>query len=73
LNTYHGYSGAMASFFQTGDPNAHKLTNASETGVPDVINDAEFVIDINGFKDVTLNQLSKRCNFWMNVGSSVPV
>ena len=33
--TYEGFTGAFASFMATGDPNAHKLTNASEPGVPD--------------------------------------
>ncbi|PYH95768.1 alpha/beta-hydrolase [Aspergillus ellipticus CBS 707.79] len=71
---YEGYAGAFASFFQTGDPNAHKLTNSSEPGVPDLQDSgAEFVIAEDGFENVVLKQLKERCAFWKSVGKDVPV
>ncbi|PWY93270.1 alpha/beta-hydrolase [Aspergillus sclerotioniger CBS 115572] len=71
---YKGYAGAFGSFFQTGDPNAHKLTNASEPGVPELQDTgAEFVIATDGFENVDLTQLKKRCAFWKSVGKDIPI
>ncbi|KAJ5140466.1 hypothetical protein N7448_003874 [Penicillium atrosanguineum] len=71
---YEGYAGAFASFFQTGDPNAHKLTHASEPGVPELrITGREFVIVDHGFENVKLAQLEKRCEFWRGLGKKIPV
>ncbi|KAJ5677560.1 uncharacterized protein N7477_003193 [Penicillium maclennaniae] len=71
---YEGYAGAFASFFQTGDPNAHKLTHASEPGVPELrITGEEFVIVDHGFETVKLAQLEKRCEFWRGLGKKIPV
>ncbi|KAJ6120138.1 hypothetical protein N7523_004418 [Penicillium sp. IBT 18751x] len=70
---YEGYAGAFASFFQTGDPNAHKLTHASEPGVPELRRTGEeFVIVDHGFENVKLTQLEKRC-FWRGLGKKIPV
>ncbi|KAM3086692.1 hypothetical protein ACMFMG_000817 [Clarireedia jacksonii] len=70
---YSGYAGAFASFFATGDPNAHKLTNASEAGVPELGTDKEFVIASGGFTNVGIGELEGRCAFWAGVAGSVPV
>ncbi|RAL15105.1 putative carboxylesterase [Aspergillus homomorphus CBS 101889] len=61
---YEGYAGAFASFFQTGNPNAHKLTNTSEPGVPLLRTTEEFVITAEGFENVKLAALEERCAFW---------
>ncbi|KAJ5663511.1 hypothetical protein N7507_004242 [Penicillium longicatenatum] len=71
---YEGYAGAFASFFQTGDPNAHKLTNSSELGVPELQKTGEeFVIVDHGFENVRLVQLRKRCDFWRSIGKHIPI
>ncbi|EPS29246.1 hypothetical protein PDE_04195 [Penicillium oxalicum 114-2] len=71
---YEGYAGAFASFFQTGDPNAHKLTNGSILGVPELKRKKEeFVIVDRGFENVHLAQLQKRCDFWQSLGRKIPV
>ena len=71
---YQGYAGAFASFFQTGDPNAHKLTNSSEPGVPVLQSTGEeFVIVDHGFENIKLEQLKKRCEFWRSLGKKIPV
>ena len=70
---YKGYAGAFASFFQTGDPNAHKLTNASEAGVPENrLTGKEFVIEAGGFENVPTTQLQARCDFWRSVAYEIP-
>ncbi|TVY82677.1 Carboxylesterase patB [Lachnellula suecica] len=69
---YEGYTGAFASFFQTGDPNAHRLTNAT---VPENWRTGEeFVIEADGFGTADVGQfLDKRCGFWRQVAGDVPV
>ncbi|KAL4958597.1 Alpha/Beta hydrolase protein [Aspergillus filifer] len=72
--TYLGFAGAFASFFQTGDPNAHKLTPANVVGVPEISETGEeFVIGESGFENVELKELKERCEFWRRVGGRVPV
>ncbi|PYH45852.1 alpha/beta-hydrolase [Aspergillus saccharolyticus JOP 1030-1] len=71
---YDGYAGAFASFFQTGNPNAHKLTNASQPGVPLLGSTSqEFVIAADGFENVPVVELKERCAFWREVAARVPV
>lgn len=71
---YNGYAGAFASFFQTGDPNAHKLTNSSQPGVPDVRKTGnEFVVVEDGFENLRLASLEARCKLWESFGDDVPV
>lgn len=71
---YEGYAGAFASFFQTADPNAHKLTNVSQPGVPELKStEEEFVIVDRGFDDSILAQLEKRCEFWRKKGKMIPI
>ncbi|GAB1733421.1 hypothetical protein NU195Hw_g3778t1 [Hortaea werneckii] len=70
---YEGYAGAFASFFQTGDPNANKATNASVPGVPELRKTHEqFVIEESGFDNVGISHLEKRCAFWRSVAHEVP-
>jgi len=69
---YEGFTGAFASFIQTGNPNAHKLTNSSIPGVGDLRQNEEFVIGSNVFSNVPLKYLPERCAFWMENGGSVP-
>jgi hypothetical protein len=71
---YSGFTGAFASFFLTGDPNANKLTNESEPGVPENwATGEEFVIKSDGFENVKVEMLDKRCGFWREVAADVPI
>lgn len=71
---YTGYAGAFASFFQTGDPNSHKITNSSIPGVPESWRTGEeFVITADGFADVEVEELGLRCGFWRQLADDVPV
>jgi hypothetical protein len=71
---YDGFTGAFASFFQTGDPNAHKLTNETEPGVPENWRTGEeFVILPDGFENVKVDMLNARCGFWREVADDVPI
>ncbi|KAE8335864.1 hypothetical protein BDV24DRAFT_168864 [Aspergillus arachidicola] len=71
---YQGYAGAFASFFQTGDPNAHKLTNSSQPGVPMLQSTGdEFVVTDTEFETAKLVLLKERCDFWKSIGERVPV
>ncbi|KAJ5348991.1 hypothetical protein MYU51_011737 [Penicillium brevicompactum] len=71
---YEGYAGAFASFFQTGDPNAHKVTNSSQPGVPLLKSTGEeFLIVDDGFENVKLAELKSRCDFWRSLGKKIPV
>ncbi|KAF1942201.1 putative carboxylesterase [Clathrospora elynae] len=71
--TYQGYAGAMASFIQTGDPNAHKVTNRSIPGVPDVETGKQFLVTASGLKQGGIEMLEERCAFWASVAGRVPV
>ncbi|KAI0482824.1 carboxylesterase [Xylariaceae sp. FL0804] len=70
---YHGYAGAMASFFMTGDPNALKLTGPGVAGVPPLRESEEFVVDTAGFTTAGLARLEDRCAFWKEVAPNVPM
>jgi hypothetical protein len=64
----------MASFFQTGDPNAHKVTDQSQPGVPEIRRDGErFVITSDGFETKDLADLNIKCGFWREVADKVPI
>lgn len=71
--TYQGYAGAMASFVQTGDPNAHKVTNASVVGVPDIESGTQFLVTSGGLKQGETGMLAERCDFWLSVAGRVPI
>jgi hypothetical protein len=70
---YDGFTGAFASFMQTGDPNAHKLTPANVPGVPERSTGEEFVIEPTGFANIRIDQLRKRCAFWQEHGPEIPI
>ncbi|KAL4742292.1 Alpha/Beta hydrolase protein [Aspergillus similis] len=71
---YRGFAGAFGSFFQTGDPNAHKLTAADVPGVPELKRTGEeWIIAQTGFAEVKLRELKERCEFLSGVGARVPV
>jgi hypothetical protein len=71
---YRGFAGAFGSFFQTGDPNAHKLTAADVFGVPELKRTGEeWIIAETGFAEVTLRELKDRCDFLSGIGGRVPV
>ena len=72
-DTYHGYTGAFASFFQTSDPNALKLTSTNDPGVPPLSTNEEFNINAAGFADLDLAQLKTRCDFWKGVAAKIPI
>lgn len=63
----------MASFVQTGDPNKHKLTNASVPGVPDVEKGEQFLVTAEGLRQGPIQQLEERCAFWLDVSKRVPI
>jgi carboxylesterase type B len=71
--TYQGYAGALASFVQTGDPNAHKVTNASVVSVPGVEGGKQFLITSRGLRQGGTDTLEERCAFWLSVGGRVPI
>ncbi|KAG9530030.1 carboxylesterase, partial [Aureobasidium melanogenum] len=71
--TYQGYTGAFASFFETGDPIAHKLTNESVAGVPELQSEQQFLISQDGFSDESITQLISRCNYWRSVAHKIPI
>lgn len=72
-DTYHGYTGAFASFLQTGDPNTLKLTGANDTGVPLLSSGKEFNIYATGFAQLDLTQFKMRCNYWRSVAAKIPI
>lgn len=71
--TYQGFAGAMASFVQTGDANAHKVTGPQEVGVPNVKEGKQFLITSGGLKQGGIESLEKRCGFWLSVAERVPI
>ncbi|KAF3004071.1 hypothetical protein E8E13_002608 [Curvularia kusanoi] len=71
--TYRGYAGALASFVQTGDPNAHKVTGASVPGLPRVGEGRQFLVTAEGLGQGPIGQLQERCAFWLDVGGRVPI
>ncbi|KAF2440285.1 alpha/beta-hydrolase [Karstenula rhodostoma CBS 690.94] len=71
--TYEAYAGAMASFVQTGDPNAHKVTNGSVVGVPSIKSGEQFVIRSGGIATGSIAQLEKRCAFWLSIADRIPI
>lgn len=71
---YQGFTGAFASFFQTGDPNGNKLTAKSQSGVPEAKRTGrEFVIGENTFINVEMKGLKERCSFWLDVAGEVHI
>ncbi|CBX95177.1 hypothetical protein IAQ61_009720 [Plenodomus lingam] len=71
--TYTAYAGAMASFIQTADPNAHKVTNATVPAVPFITSGLEFQITPEGLKTGRIPLLEQRCAFWERLGGKVPM
>lgn len=72
-DTYHGYTGAFASFFMTSDPNALKLTGNNDSGVPPLSENEEFNINAAGFANINLTQFKTRCDFWRTVAAKIPI
>lgn len=70
---YEGYTGAFASFFMTGDPNALKLTASNIVGVPALRTGEEFNINAEGFANLGLSQFKTRCDFWQKVSPRIPI
>ncbi|KAI1203799.1 carboxylesterase [Nemania serpens] len=70
---YKGYAGAFASYFMTGNPNALKLTENGISGLPDLKNGREWVIDSAGFSSAKLVQLRERCAFWKKIAPKIPI
>ncbi|KAI4950896.1 hypothetical protein J4E86_007404 [Alternaria arbusti] len=71
--TYQGYAGALGSFIQTGDPNAHKVTNSSIPGVPGVEEGKQFLVTASGLRQGGIALLEERCKYWAGVSQRVPV
>ena len=63
----------MASFIQTGDPNAHKVTNASVAGVPRLNEVRQLVVSGAGprIAQGNVSMLEERCAFWLEVAEKV--
>lgn len=70
---YEGLAGAMASYFQTGDPNAHKLTESSEAAVPELTTGKEWVVKSDSFEQTDITMLKTRCAFWKENAKDVPL
>ena len=70
---YLGFTGAIASFFMTGDPNKLKLTNASASGVPEFSSGRQFVVGANELGQVGYELLEERCGFWKSMRSKIPI
>jgi hypothetical protein len=49
------------------------VTNASQPGVPELHTGKELVVVDDGFENVRLAQLKKRCDFWRRLARKVPV
>ncbi|KAL5113897.1 hypothetical protein ACEQ8H_008218 [Pleosporales sp. CAS-2024a] len=71
--TYQGYAGAMASFVQTGDPNAHEVTNARVVGLPETKTGQQFLVTSTGLEIGNATMLDKRCAFWLDISAEIPV
>lgn len=63
----------MASFVQTGDPNAHKITNSSVSAVPSVKAGKQFVVRTGGVAEEGIGGLERRCAFWLSVNKKVSI
>jgi hypothetical protein len=63
----------MASFVQTGDPNTHKVTNASVVGVPRVDDGKQLLVTAEGLRLSKTEMLGHRCAFWLEVADKIPV
>ncbi|KAF2401153.1 carboxylesteras-like protein [Trichodelitschia bisporula] len=63
---YHGFAGAFASFFQSGE--AH----AGELKLPDAKSGMELVIESKGFRTANIALLEERCAFWLDNAKNVP-
>ena len=72
---YDGFAGAFASFFGTGNPNAHKITDGAQAGVPELGDGSggEWVIGSEGFTQGGIEMLEGRCEFWRSVADQVPI
>lgn len=71
--TYKAYAGAMASFVETGDPNAHKVTSSSVVDAPSANEGKEFVVKTGGPSVDAIDMLDKRCSFWLQQGTKLPI
>ncbi|KAF6815930.1 carboxylesterase [Colletotrichum sojae] len=70
---YQSYAGVFASFFQTGDPNALKLSPSTEAAVPPLKENKEWTIVDAGFETAELEHLDKRCEFWRKTAARIPI
>ncbi|KAL0259443.1 hypothetical protein SLS55_005180 [Diplodia seriata] len=61
------------SFFQTGDPNAHKLTDDSQSGVPELGTGKEWVIKTESLEETDIGRLKTRCAFWRENAEDIPL
>jgi carboxylesterase type B len=68
-----GLYGSVCVILQTGDPNKLTLTNASVPGVPDLKTGKEFNINEEGFANVDISQLEKRCGLWKKLAPRIPI
>ena len=70
---YRGFTGAFASFFMTGDPNALKLTDAAVPGAPPLSSGKAFNINAAGFANIGVALLEQRCALWRKLAPKIPV
>lgn len=61
----------------TGDPNAHKITDATQPGIPPLSSKTQAVVASEGLENVAIDDgeqsLEERCRFWASVAGSVPI
>jgi hypothetical protein len=49
------------------------VTDDSQLGVPELHTGEEFVVVDDGFENVKLVELKRRCDFWRKLGKKIPV
>lgn len=62
-----GYTGAMAPFMATGDPNARNLT--ANATLPALDTGYQFHVRADGFGQLKLSQRPERCALWKRLAS----
>ncbi|KAH8649083.1 Alpha/Beta hydrolase protein [Xylariales sp. PMI_506] len=68
---YQGLAGAYSSYVQTGDPNAHKLTNSSIREAPNIHTGLQYSFGSHGIRTGRLVELPERCGFWLSIASEI--
>ncbi|KAF4910844.1 Carboxylesterase patB [Colletotrichum fructicola] len=70
---YKTYVGAFKSYFSTGDPNQHRLTELRGPPVLERLAQQEWVVEDSGFRASNISQLQERCKFWRSMAGKIPL